>query len=68
MTYRLQGVPVDGGDLTVGVWGDEGPLVVAAHGITSHHLGYGLVGPDCTIRDGILIVAKNGVVPEGWHV
>jgi glucose-1-phosphate adenylyltransferase len=29
---------------------------------------YGLVGPDCTIRDGILIVAKNGVVPEGWHV
>ncbi len=46
MTYRLRGVPVDGGDLTVGVWGDEGPLVVAAHGITSHHLGYGLVGPD----------------------
>lgn len=29
---------------------------------------YGLVGPDCTIRDGILIVAKNGVVPENWHV
>jgi glucose-1-phosphate adenylyltransferase len=29
---------------------------------------YGLVGPDCTIRDGILIVGKNGVVPEGWHV
>jgi pimeloyl-ACP methyl ester carboxylesterase len=46
MTYRLRGVPVDGGDLAVGVWGDEGPLVVAAHGITSHHLGYGLVGPD----------------------
>jgi glucose-1-phosphate adenylyltransferase len=29
---------------------------------------YGLVGPDCSIRDGILIVAKNGVVPDGWHV
>jgi glucose-1-phosphate adenylyltransferase len=29
---------------------------------------YGLVGPDCTITDGILIVGKNGVVPEGWHV
>ena len=29
---------------------------------------YGLVGPDCSVRDGILIVAKNGVVPEGWHV
>jgi glucose-1-phosphate adenylyltransferase len=29
---------------------------------------YGLVGPDCTIRDGILIVGKSGVVPDGWHV
>jgi len=29
---------------------------------------YGLVGPDCTVRDGILIVGKNGIVPEGWHV
>jgi len=29
---------------------------------------FGLVGPDCTIRDGILVVARNGVVPEGWHV
>ena len=29
---------------------------------------YGLVGPDCSVRDGILIVAKGGVVPEGWHV
>lgn len=29
---------------------------------------YGLVGPDCSISDGILIVGKNGVVPEGWHV
>jgi lipase len=45
MTYHRSTVPVDGGDLTVGVWGDGGPLVVAAHGITSHHLGFGLVGP-----------------------
>ena len=28
--YRTESVPVDGGDLTVGVWGDAGPLVVAA--------------------------------------
>jgi len=32
------------------------------------HTSYGLVGPDCTVCDGILVVAKNGVVPEGWHV
>jgi glucose-1-phosphate adenylyltransferase len=29
---------------------------------------YGLVGPDCTVCDGILVVAKNGVIPERWHV
>ena len=43
MTYRTSYVPVDGGELAVGIWGDDGPLVVAAHGITSHHLAYGLV-------------------------
>jgi lipase len=46
MTYRMSSVPVDGGELAVGVWGEDGPLVVAAHGITSHHLGFGLVGAD----------------------
>ncbi|MBX6722584.1 MAG: alpha/beta hydrolase, partial [Dactylosporangium sp.] len=41
MTYRVDRVPVAGGDLTVGVWGDSGPLVVAAHGITASHLSWG---------------------------
>jgi glucose-1-phosphate adenylyltransferase len=27
----------------------------------------GPVGEHCTIRDGIIVVAKNGVVPENWH-
>ncbi|MEV4536361.1 alpha/beta hydrolase [Asanoa sp. NPDC049518] len=44
--YRTAAVPVDGGDLAVGVWGDDGPLVVAAHGITSHHRAWALVGDD----------------------
>ena len=43
--YRRQTVPVVGGELTVGVWGDEGPLVVLVHGITSSHRAFGLVGP-----------------------
>jgi len=43
--YRTESVPVDGGDLAVGVWGDAGPLVVAVHGITSHHLAWGLIAP-----------------------
>jgi glucose-1-phosphate adenylyltransferase len=29
---------------------------------------YGLVGPGCTVCDGILVVAKDGVIPDGWHV
>lgn len=38
-------VAVEGGSLTVGAWGPEdGPLVVAAHGITSTHRVWGLVG------------------------
>lgn len=45
MTYSRDSVPVAGGDLTVGVWGARGPLVVAAHGITASHLSWGLVGP-----------------------
>ena len=44
--YRVHTVPVTGGDLTVGVWGDEGPLVVLLHGITSSHMTWALVGPD----------------------
>ncbi|MEV0607008.1 alpha/beta hydrolase [Polymorphospora rubra] len=42
--YAIGSVPVDGGDLTVGVWGDRGPLLVAAHGITSSHVAWTLVG------------------------
>lgn len=40
---ELVSVPVEGGDLAVGVWEGEGPLVVAAHGITASHLGWSMV-------------------------
>ncbi len=29
---------------------------------------YGLVGPGCTVCDGILVVAKDTVIPDRWHV
>jgi lipase len=45
VTYELAAVPVAGGELTIGVWGDSGPLVVAAHGITSSHQAWTLIGP-----------------------
>ncbi|MFI6509176.1 alpha/beta hydrolase [Streptosporangium sp. NPDC050855] len=44
--HRREDVPVRGGHLRVGVWGERGPLVVAAHGITSSHLAWTLIGPD----------------------
>src|SRR3954451_20878580 len=33
----LRTLPVTGGDLAVAVWDGEGPVVVAAHGITGNH-------------------------------
>ncbi|NUT34680.1 MAG: alpha/beta hydrolase [Hamadaea sp.] len=44
--YQMVTVPVRGGELAVGLWGERGPLVVAAHGITSSHVAWTLVGED----------------------
>ena len=43
MTPQRYRVPVDNGDLDVARWGDEGPVVVAAHGITASHLSWAVV-------------------------
>lgn len=37
-------VAVDGGDLLVARWGSSGPVVLAAHGITSSHVAWAGVG------------------------
>jgi len=46
-------VPVDGGALAVYRWSGDGPVVLAAHGITSNHRSWSLVaaalGPDATL-------------------
>ena len=43
-TYRRMSVPVRGGDLAVGTWGPEdGPAVLAVHGVTANHLTWPLV-------------------------
>ncbi|HEX6446842.1 MAG TPA: alpha/beta hydrolase [Streptosporangiales bacterium] len=41
--YRRTSVPVDGGELTVGIWGEDGPVVLAVHGITGSHLAWSVV-------------------------
>lgn len=51
--YRRMSVAVDGGELAVGSWGpDDGPVVVAVHGITSNHLAMALLAealPECRV-------------------
>ena len=51
--YRRLSVPVEGGDLTAGCWGPEdGPIVVAVHGITSNHLSMASLAaalPECRV-------------------
>ncbi|KAB2379335.1 alpha/beta fold hydrolase [Actinomadura montaniterrae] len=41
--YRTTTVAVPGGDLTVGLWGEGTPSVLAVHGITGSHLSWGAV-------------------------
>lgn len=39
--YRTVGIPVRGGELTVGVWGaDDAPTILALHGITASHIAW----------------------------
>ncbi|HUR42142.1 MAG TPA: alpha/beta hydrolase [Verrucomicrobiae bacterium] len=35
--YRRVDVPVDGGTLRVGIWGESGPAILCSHGITANH-------------------------------
>ncbi len=42
--YRRFEVEVEGGALTVGLWGDGDHIVLASHGITANHLSWQRVG------------------------
>ncbi len=44
VSYELVGIPVDGGRVTVGRWGDSERVVLASHGITANHLSWQRVG------------------------
>ena len=55
--YRIVEIVVDGGLLSVGIWGSAGPVVCCSHGITGNHVsfaplaaalggGFRLVAPD----------------------
>ena len=37
---QVVSVPVEGGDLAVGVWEGDGPVVIAAHGVTASHVSW----------------------------
>jgi pimeloyl-ACP methyl ester carboxylesterase len=55
--YRRMSVPVRGGDLAVGMWGPEdGPAVLAVHGVTANHLSWPLVARELP---GVRLVAPD---------
>lgn len=35
--------------------------------VAEDRCGEGPVGESCVVRDGILVVPKNAVIPDGWH-
>jgi lipase len=53
MRYETFDVAVRGGQLRVGVWGDGGEMILAAHGITGNHLHFATLAhqldPDFTL-------------------
>lgn len=70
-SYHLTSVPVRGGDLAVGVWGPEdGPVLLAVHGITASHLAWSwlaqalpdhrIIAPDLRGR------GRSGELPGPW--
>jgi lipase len=69
--YRTSTVPVNGGDLAVGIWGpDDGPTILAIHGITASHIswmtlaealpGVRIVAPDLRGR------GRSNTLPGPW--
>lgn len=69
--YRRILVPVGGGDLTVGCWGpDDGPVVVAVHGITSNHLAMASMAealPECrVVAPDLRGRARSSKLPGPW--
>jgi lipase len=56
--YRTFDLPVDGGSLRVGQWGGEGPVALAAHGITANHLSWAAVGEEVE-RWGMRLLAPD---------
>lgn len=58
--YSRITVPVEGGDLAVGVWGLAGPVVLAVHGITSSHLAWSVVAEQLAGRVRLAAVDLRG--------
>lgn len=40
LDYQLHKIPVEGGVLSVGEWGNTGPVLLCSHGITANHLSF----------------------------
>lgn len=57
---KIVQVPVVGGELSVGVWGEGEPVTLAIHGITSSHRAWGLVAEEMRGRGTLLAPDLRG--------
>lgn len=59
-SYREIEVEVKGGVLSVGVWGDSGPVVLCSHGITSNRQSFKLVAEALAGRCSVIVPDHRG--------
>ena len=58
--YHTVTVPVVGGKLFVGVWGDSGPVIVCSHGITANHVSFKALARRLSGRYRLLVPDHRG--------
>ncbi len=52
ISYQRLSIPVSGGTLAAGRWGDGPAMVVASHGITANHLSFQAIAHQTVVRSG----------------
>jgi lipase len=57
MSYRTHDIPVTGGILHVGIWGDGGPVLICAHGLSANHMSYQALANE--LSDDFTLVAPD---------
>ena len=57
MIYRTHDIPVEGGTLHYGVWGDKGPVIICSHGLSANHRSFHALANE--LADECILVAPD---------